>query len=174
MSEVPKIILETDRLILRQFDLDDAAFVIRLLNSPGWLAYIGDRGVKTIAEAEAYLQEGPMASFEVNGFGLAMVVLKETGKGIGMCGLIKREGLSDLDIGYALLPDYMGKGYAFEIAAATVDYAKEVLGLSRLLAITDPKNVSSIKLLEKLGMQFEQEVQLPPDDTLLHLFARAL
>ena len=174
MSEVPKIILETDRLILRQFDLDDAAFVIRLLNSPGWLAYIGDRGVKTIAEAEAYLQEGPMASFEVNGFGLAMVVLKETGEGIGMCGLIKREGLSDLDIGYALLPGYMGKGYAFEIAAATVDYAKEVLGLSRLLAITDPKNVASIKLLEKLGMQFEQEVQLHPDDTLLHLFARAL
>ena len=174
MSEVPKIILETDRLILRQFDLDDAAFVIRLLNSPGWLAYIGDRGVKTIAEAEAYLQEGPMASFEVNGFGLAMVVLKETGEGIGMCGLIKREGLSDLDIGYALLPDNMGQGYAFEIAGATVDYAKEVLGLSRLLAITDPKNVASIKLLEKLGMQFEQEVQLHPDDTLLHLFARAL
>lgn len=174
MANKQKVILKTDRLILRQFDLTDVAFILQLLNSPGWLAYIGDRGVRTVAQAEAYLMEGPMASFASNGFGLAMVTLKENGVGIGMCGLIKREGLDDLDIGYALLPEYTRKGYAFEIASATLIYAKEQLRLRQLLAITDPKNQPSIRLLEKLGFRYEQEVQLRPEDIMLNLYCLAL
>ncbi len=170
MSVNRKLLLETERLILREFDYEDTTFILELLNSPGWLAYIGDRGVKTLADARAYLRDGPMASFEKQGFGLAMVALRTTGEGIGMCGLIKRDSLPDVDIGYALLPAFMGKGYAFEVASATVNYAKEQHGLHRLVAITDPKNVASIKLLEKLGMQLEQEVQLRPDDNMLYLF----
>ncbi|NET33055.1 MAG: GNAT family N-acetyltransferase [Cyanothece sp. SIO1E1] len=169
-----KPIFETERLILREFDLEDAAFILELLNSPGWLAYIGDRGVKTLDEARAYLTDGPMASFEQHGFGLAMVVLRESGEGIGMCGLIKRDSLPDVDIGYALLPKFMGQGYAFEIASATVDYAREQHGLRRLVAITDPKNAASVKLLGKLGMQLVQEVQLRPDDIMLYLFGMDL
>lgn len=170
MSVNRKEILATERLILREFDYEDVTFIIELLNSPGWLAYIGDRGVKTLADARTYLTDGPMASFEKHGFGLAMVALRETGEGIGMCGLIKRDSLPDVDIGYALLPAFTGKGYAFEIASATVDYARDQLGLRRLVAITDPKNVASIKLIKKLNMKYEKEVQLRPDDIAVHLF----
>ncbi|MBX2870783.1 MAG: GNAT family N-acetyltransferase [Saprospiraceae bacterium] len=159
---------------MREFNLEDTAFILELLNSPGWLDYIGDRGVKTVEEARVYLAEGPMASFKKHGFGLAMVALRENGEGIGMCGLIKRDSLPDVDIGYALLPAFMGKGYAFEIASATVNYARDQHGLRRLVAITDPKNVASIKLLEKLEMQLEQEVQLRPDDIMLYLYGRNL
>lgn len=174
MSNIRNTILETERLILRQFDLDDVEFIVRLLNSPGWLTFIGDRGVKTLEDAKTYLLEGPMASFEANGFGLAMVALRENGMGIGMCGLIKRAGLRDVDIGYALLPEYMGQGYAYEVSSATMHYAKEKLELRRLVAITDPKNVASIKLIEKLGMKYEQEVQLHPEDIAVHLFGKEL
>ncbi len=152
-------ILTTDRLLLREFTLSDTAFILELLNSPGWINFIGDRGVRTVKDAEEYLLEGPMKSYQKNGFGLAMVVLKETGEGIGMCGLIKRESLSDVDIGYALLPAFTSKGYAFEIAAATLDYGKNELGLSRIVGITDPKNEHSIRLLQKLGLQFEKMVK---------------
>jgi len=152
-------ILTTDRLLLREFTLLDTAFILELLNSPGWLTFIGDKGVRTVKDAEEYLLTGPMESYRKNGFGLAMVILKETGEGIGMCGLIKRESLSDVDIGYALLPAFTSKGYAFEIAAATLDYGKNELGLSRIVGITDPKNEHSIRLLQKLGMQFEKNVK---------------
>lgn len=174
MSITRKPLFETERLMLREFDVEDAAFILELLNSPGWLAYIGDRGVKTLEEARTYLADGPMASFEEHGFGLAMVALRDSGEGIGMCGLIKRDSLPDVDIGYALLPKFMGKGYAFEITSATVNYAREQHGLRRLVAITDPKNAASIKLLEKLGMQLVQEVQLRPDDIMLYLFGMDL
>lgn len=113
------LILTTDRLVLRQFSLSDTAFILELLNSPGWINFIGDRGIRTEKDAEEYLLNGPMKSYQKNGFGLAMIALKESGEGIGMCGLIKRESLADVDIGYALLPAYTGQGYAYEIAAAT-------------------------------------------------------
>lgn len=174
MSITRKPLFETERLVLREFDLEDAPFILELLNSPGWLANIGDRGVKTLDEARNYLTDGPMASFEQHGFGLAMVALRDSGEGIGMCGLIKRESLPHVDIGYALLPAFMGQGYAFEIASATVDYARVQHGLRRLVAITDPKNAASIKLLEKLGMQWVQEVQMRPDDIMLYLFGMDL
>ena len=153
------LILTTDRLVLRQFTLSDTAFILELLNSPGWINFIGDRGIRTEKDAEEYLLNGPMKSYQKNGFGLAMIALKESGEGIGMCGLIKRESLADVDIGYALLPAYTGQGYAYEIAAATLAYGKNELGLSRIVGITDPKNEHSIKLLRKLGLQFEKMVK---------------
>jgi RimJ/RimL family protein N-acetyltransferase len=166
-----KKILETERLILREFTIQDAVFILRLLNTPGWLQFIGDRGVKTLAEAQSYLLNGPIKSYRANGFGLALVAVKETGMVIGMCGLIKREGLEDVDIGFALLSEYERKGYAYEAAFATLNHAKTDLGINRIVAIVVPENTSSINLLKKLGMQFEKTVKLPGSNEELFLFA---
>src|SRR6201986_3267525 len=117
-------ILETERLRVREFTLNDAAFIIELVNSPGWLKYIGDRNIKTDDKAKEYLQNGPLKSYAENGFGLSMVELKSDGTPVGMCGIIKRVALEHADIGFAFLPQYMGKGYAYEIASATLLFAK--------------------------------------------------
>ena len=122
-----KIVLETDRLTLRQFTIHDTDFIISLLNSPGWLEFIGDRNVKTQEQATDYLLNGPIKSYHENGFGLSLVELKHPQKPIGMCGLLKREYLEHPDIGFAFLPEYSGKGYAYEIAKATMDYAEAML-----------------------------------------------
>lgn len=164
-------ILETERLLLRPFTTDDAPFILELVNDPSFIQNIGDRGVRTLADAEAYIRNGPVASYTRNGFGLYLVALKETDESIGICGLIKRAGLEDVDIGYAFLPKFWSKGYAVESALAVKAYAKDVLGLRRLLAITDPANESSIRVLEKLGFQFERMVRLSQDDIDLKLFA---
>ena len=148
------IILETDRLILREFNTDDAAFILLLLNNPGWLRYIGDRNVKTMDDAKNYLLNGPMKSYYENGFGLSLVELKENHLPIGMCGLIKRETLEHVDIGFALLPEYAGKGYAYEIAAATMAHAETHLGITEIVAITTEDNEHSIRLLNKIGLAF--------------------
>src|SRR5215213_5568163 len=127
-------ILETERLSLREFTLVDAKFIVELLNSPGWLQFIGDRYVKTEEKAESYLQNGPIKSYHENGFGLSMVELKENRTAIGMCGIIKRDSLETPDIGFAFLPQYEGKGYAFEIADATLSYAKNNLAIAKISA----------------------------------------
>ena len=163
-------IIETERLLIREFDLDDVEFIVALLNSPAWLQYIGDRGVKNIEEAKSYLLNGHMESYRVNGFGLWMVELKDGSVPIGMCGLIKRDVLDDIDIGFAFLPQYIGKGYGYEAAAPTMAYAKKPLGLNRIVAITDPANIHSISLLKKLGMEFEKMVA-PYNEKELMLFA---
>src|SRR6478736_8102385 len=115
-----KYILETERLQLRQFEIDDAEFIVELVNTPGWLKFIGDRNIKTTEDAIRYLQNGPMKSYQENGFGLSLVEEKGNRKSIGMCGILKRDSLENPDIGFALLPEFVGKGYAFEIALATV------------------------------------------------------
>jgi RimJ/RimL family protein N-acetyltransferase len=163
-------ILETERLILRQFTTDDIEFIFEQVNEPSWIQNIGDRGVRTLDDARAYILNGPAASYAKNGFGLWLVTLKETGESIGMCGLIKRDTLEDVDIGYAFLPRFWGKGYAVEAARAVKDYAKEVIGLKRLVAIVDPANESSIRVLEKIGLKFERMVRLSADDIELKLF----
>jgi ribosomal-protein-alanine N-acetyltransferase len=163
-------ILETKRLILRQFTTDDMEFILEQVNEPSWIQNIGDRGVRTLDDARAYILNGPAASYAKNGFGLWLVALKETGESIGMCGLIKRDALEDVDIGYAFLPRFWGKGYAVEAARAVRDYAKEVIGLRRLVAIVDPANESSIRVLEKIGLKFERMVRLSADDIELKLF----
>lgn len=166
-----KIILETERLVLREFMLSDADFIIQLLNTKTWIKYIGDRNIKSIAAAENYLLNGAIKSYKENGFGLYMVELKISKTPIGMCGIIKRDSLEFPDIGFALLPNYEGKGYAFEMAKAMLVYAKETLMLPDILAITLPSNKSSIKLLEKIGLKFKRLISFPDDKEELMLFA---
>ncbi len=151
-------ILETERLILRQFTLDDAAFILELLNTPTWLRFIGDRGVHSIEDAENYLRNGSLKSYSENGFGFYAVIDKESEKAIGMCGLIKRDNLPDIDIGFAFLPHLLSKGFGYEIASATLDYALNTLKLERVIAIVNPENEKSIGLIKKIGMAFEATI----------------
>lgn len=160
-------IIETNRLLLRQFNEQDTAFIVELLNSPGWLEFIGDRNIKTENDARNYLVNGPMKSYTENGFGLSMVELKETATPIGMCGLIKRTTLEHVDIGFAFLPGYAGQGYAYEIASATLDYAFKTIGLDKVLAITVVNNEPSIRLLKKIGLRFEKMVQFENEELML-------
>jgi RimJ/RimL family protein N-acetyltransferase len=154
-------VLETNRLVLRKLTDADAGFIIDLLNQPSFLRYIGDKGVRNTEDAVRYIQTGPIASYERFGFGLYLVELKETDVPIGMCGLLKRETLPDADVGFAFLPDYWSQGYAFEAASAVMTYGREDLGLPRIVAITALDNSASIKLLEKLGLEFEAVIKLP-------------
>jgi RimJ/RimL family protein N-acetyltransferase len=165
-----KRILETERLVLREFTLDDTSFIIELLNSPCWIKYIGDRNIKTKENALAYVQNGPLKSYQDNGFGLSMVEIKDDNTAIGMCGIIKRETLNNPDIGFAFLPAYNGKGYALEMASATLDFAKKTLGMPVISAITLPGNANSIRLLEKLGFRYSQQVIFPGSDEPLLLY----
>jgi RimJ/RimL family protein N-acetyltransferase len=163
-------ILETERLMLREFELTDAKFIVELVNTPGWIEFIGDRNIKTEEAAIQYLQNGPMKSYRENGFGLGMVETRE-GTPIGMCGILKRENLEHPDIGFAFLPEFMGKGYACEIASSILSYAKDKLKLKIILAITDPRNKKSIKLLEKIGLKFSNTIHTPVDNEELMLFS---
>lgn len=163
-------ILETERLVLRHLSNDDAEFMLELLNDPAFIQYIGDRKIRTLDGAKVYITKGPVASYAEHGFGLYLVELKETGESIGICGLIKRETLDDVDIGYAFLPRFWLKGYAVESALAVKNEARDKVGLKRLVAITDPENTGSIRVLEKIGMKFEKMVKLAEDDIELKLF----
>ena len=163
-------VLETERLLLRYLSGEDAEFILELLNEPSFIRNIGDRGVRTIDDANSYISNGPVASYAKNGFGLYLVKLKETNESIGMCGLIRRDTLEDVDIGYAFLPKFWSKGYAVESAQAVKEYAKNVIGLDRIIAITDPENEGSIRVLEKIGLKFEKMVKLSEDDIDLKLF----
>lgn len=156
--------IETERLILRQFAMDDAGFVLELVNDPAWLQHIGDRAVRTLADARAYLRKGPLASYARNGFGFNLVELKSTGEPIGGCGLIKRETLADVDLGFAFLPQFRGIGYAEEAARATLENARQLLGFQRIVAVVSPENTRSIGLLRKLGFSYERSLRLAPDD----------
>jgi len=167
-------ILETERLSLREFNTNDADFILILLNNPTWLLYIGDRNVKTVDDARHYLINGPIKSYHTNGFGLSLVSLKDSSIPIGMCGLIRRNGLEDVDIGFALLPQYAGKGYAYEIAAATMEHGKKKLGIEKIVAITSEDNTHSIKLLNKVGLHFERMVSLASDNEELMLFTEGV
>ncbi len=165
-----KIVLETERLILREFNLTDVQFIIQLLNSEGWIKFIGDRNIKTEEQAKEYLLNGPIKSYHENGFGLSLVELKSNSESIGMCGLIKREGLDHPDIGFAFLPEFSGKGYAVEIAKEVMNYAKKELKLSCVMAITLPNNTTSIKLLKKIGLNFDKIFSFPNSTEELLLF----
>jgi len=164
-------VLETDRLILRRLTPEDAPFILELVNEPSWIQFIGDRGVRNLEDARNYILKGPMAMYEQVGFGLYLAELKESGVPMGMCGLLKRDTLPDVDIGFAFFPRFWGQGYAYEAAAAVMAYGRNALGLKRIVAITDPDNHSSIKLLERLGLKFEQLIQLTGDSMKLKLFA---
>lgn len=154
------IICETDRLLIRHCTLDDAGFIIKLLNEPAFIENIADKGVRTVEDAIKYLQDGPIASYENFGFGLNIVERKDSATPIGMCGLIKRDELDDVDIGYSLLTEYAGKGYAREAAIVVLKNGNEVHGLKRIIAVTSLTNESSIGLLKKLGFEYESMVEL--------------
>jgi len=164
------IVMETERLVLRHLSIGDAEFVLELLNEPSFLQYIGDKGVRNLDDARQYVLNGPVASYEKNGFGLYLVVLKDDGTPIGISGLVKRDPLPDPDIGFAFLPAYWSKGYALESAAAVMNYARAVLGLNQILAITNPDNEASEKLLGKIGLRFERMTKLSEDADHVKLF----
>ncbi len=153
-------VLETPRLVLRRLLLEDAPFILELVNDTAWLQYIGDKHVHSLEDARSYIRKGPLDMYARLGFGLYMVTLR-TGNRIGLCGLIKRDGLEDVDLGFALLPRYRGRGYAGEAAAAVLDYGRQTLGLKRIVAITSPDNQRSVHVLEKIGFVYEQTLTLP-------------
>jgi len=164
-------VLETSRLIIRRLSIEDADFILELVNGPSWLRFIGDKGVRTIAGAREYILKGPVESYERFGFGLYLTELKGNGIPIGICGLIKRESLKDVDLGFAFLPKFWGAGYAYESASAVMAYGKSAFGLNRIVAVTTPDNHSSVKVLEKLGFRFEQMIRLSEDGPEIKLFA---
>jgi RimJ/RimL family protein N-acetyltransferase len=154
---------------VRKFSEDDAEFMLRLLNEPSFLRYVGDRNVRTIAEARKYIREGPLASYERHGFGLCLVELKDSRVPIGICGLLKRESLEDWDVGFAFLPQFWSKGYAFEAASAVLAQARAA-GMKRILAVTSQDNIASIALLEKLGFRFDRLAQVYENEPELNVF----
>jgi RimJ/RimL family protein N-acetyltransferase len=165
------IVLETERLLLRRLELSDAPFILELLNEPSFLRFIGDKGVRSLEDAREYLRTGPLASYERFGFGLFLTERREDGVAMGICGLLKRDSLEDVDVGFAFLPGYWGKGYAFESASAVLAYGRKVFGLGRIVAITSPDNTASIRVLEKLGLKFESMIRISEDSPEVRLFA---
>ena len=163
-------LLETERLLLRQFNSDDAPFILELVNSPGWLQFIGDRNIHSIEDAVRYLNEGPIQSYQKNEFGLSCIVLKSSSQPIGMCGLIRRDFLSDPDLGFAILPEYQGHGYMQEVAAGYLNYIHQCFRMPAVLAITIRHNQRSISLLQRLGFSFMNELQIPGELDPLFLF----
>ncbi|WP_306350909.1 GNAT family N-acetyltransferase [Flavobacterium sp. '19STA2R22 D10 B1'] len=166
--------LETDRLQLRYLTLDDSTFIYTLLNTPEWIKYIGDRDIKSLDDARNYITNGPFESYEKNGFGPFVVQLKESNIPIGLCGLYKRDGLDDVDIGFAFLSEYSGKGYAYEAASTTLEYAKTTLNMNSIAAITVEYNISSINLIKKIGLTFEKIIRIPndPEDLMLFVYRK--
>ena len=171
--EVPsrEPVIETERLVLRRLDLDDTAFIFELVNDPDWLRHIGDKNVRSLDDARAYLVNGPIDMYAKHGFGLFAVERREDGALIGMCGLIKRDTLDDVDIGFAYLPAYRAQGYAREAAAATLAYARDVHGMKRVVAIVSPANHASARLLERVGLRYERAVRPAADRDPIDLFA---
>lgn len=167
-------VLETERLILRRLHAGDAPFIVELLNDPAWLEHIGDKGVRTLDDARKYLETGPLEMYARLGFGLYLAEGKGNGEPVGLCGVLKRESLEHVDLGFALLPRFRGMGLAFEAASGTMEYALNVLGLSRLVAITSQNNLPSGRLLEKLGFRFERNVRLAADGEELRLYGAEL
>ena len=167
----PMAVLETERLTLRNASLDDAEFILRLLNEPSFLRFIGDRGVRSVDAAERYITDRLIESYIRNGFGLWIVERKALPGPIGICGLVKRDALPDADIGFAFLPEFWSAGYAYESALGVRDYAFGSLGLPRLLAIVNPDNGPSIRLVEKLGLQFERTIELSTKEPPVRVFA---
>ena len=163
-------VLETERLALRKLSSDDAEFILELLNEPSFIRNIGDKGVRTTDDAVQYIQNGPVASYERFGFGLYLVQLKGSGVPIGICGLLKRETLQDIDVGFAFLPKFWSKGYAVESAGAVMDHGRHILGIGRIVAITAPENYGSIKVLEKIGLRFEGVIRLSEGEPEIKFF----
>jgi RimJ/RimL family protein N-acetyltransferase len=164
-------VTETDRLVLRKLATQDAAFILELVKGAAFLQFIGDKSVRTLDDARDYILKGPVDSYERFGFGLYLCELKDTRTPIGMCGLIKRDCLDDVDIGFAFLPEFWGKGYCYEAASAVLAMGRNTYGLDRIVAITSVDNDRSIRVLERLGMRFERMITLPDSPSEVRLFS---
>jgi ribosomal-protein-alanine N-acetyltransferase len=169
MSHASKTSIHTARLALRELNFADAAFILELLNEAAFLHYIGDKGVRDLADAREYIAKGPMVSYADNGFGLYAACL-HSGEPLGICGLVKRDGLVEPDVGFAFLARHWSKGYATESTLAVLNYGRNVLKLRRIVAITSPDNVHSIAVLEKTGFRFERMIHLAHTTSELKLF----
>jgi RimJ/RimL family protein N-acetyltransferase len=165
-------IRETDRLRIRRFDLNDAPFIQRLLNTRGWLDNIGDRGIKTEEDALKYLKDVTLAAYTKHGYGTYLVEILATGEPAGMAGILRRDTLPGPDLGFAFLPEHTEKGYAHEAVLSILDHAEKDLKITGLYAITLPSNNPSIKLLEKLGFEMQKLISLANDPDLLRLYYR--
>lgn len=169
-----RLILETDRLRVRELTRGDAAFILELVNDPDWLQHIGDRGVRNLRDATEFIAEGPLASYGSYGYGLWLVELKASGSAIGLCGVLKRKNLKHPDLGYALLPGYRGMGYALEACRGALSYAAKTLGIRELMAIVSPGNEKSIALLTAIAFQQAGKVRMPGQDQEVLLYQRSL
>jgi ribosomal-protein-alanine N-acetyltransferase len=167
------IVVETTRLRLRELNAEDAPFILRLLNEDGFRRFIGDKGVRSLDDARRYIARGPMDSYRSHGFGLYLASLRHDGTPIGICGLVKRDTLPDVDLGFAFLSHYQSQGYASESAAAVLDHGLRVLGLKRVVAITAPANRGSMAVLEKIGLRFERRIRLVEEGPELNLYGPA-
>lgn len=165
---------QTERLNLRRLTLEDADLMLAVWNDPAFVRHVGDRGIRTLEEARQAMTEGPLMLYEKYGYGPYRVALKNDDTAIGICGIFRREALSDPDIGFALLPEYCGKGYAFEAARAVIDYARDVLELATLTAIVSPANAASIGLIGKLGLGLERMYTWPDDDEEVAIYSMQL
>jgi len=160
--------INTQRLNIRPLRLNDAEFILELFNTKDFIKFIGDKGIKTLESAKNYLIQGPIKMYKELGIGLCLVELKNDTTSLGICGLIKRETLDDIDLGFGFLPKYYNKGFAYEASKAILDSAKTKY--DRLVAITNSNNLSSIKLLEKLGMSFEKNIEKLAENIDLRLY----
>ncbi|EOO28239.1 ribosomal-protein-alanine acetyltransferase [Bacillus cereus BAG1X2-3] len=158
------IVLKTERLNLRWFDIKDAPFILELVNDPAWIQFIGDKGVRNLEDAKNYIVNGPIDMYNKLGFGLYLVERKEDLTPLGMCGLIKRDSLEDVDIGFAFLETFRSKGYGYESASAIIEYGVQKLGMKRIVAITSIDNIASGKLLENVGLRFEKIISDSGED----------
>jgi RimJ/RimL family protein N-acetyltransferase len=164
-------IAETPRLQLRRVKLSDAEFFHRLLNEPSWLENIGDRGVRSAAEAVVYIRKQIWEPYRSSGFGMYLVQRKEDGAPIGLCGLVQRDFLEYPDLGFALLPEHVGQGYALEAAQSVIALVESRWGIGQLCAITKGENSKSVRLLERLGFHRERSCAIPNGE-MLELYVR--
>ena len=165
------MIAETPRLRLRELTADDADFVFRLVNEPSFLTNIGDKGVKSLADARRFILEGSWTCQPKPGYGQFLVELRGEGTPVGVCGLLYRETLGVTDVGFAFLPPYWRRGYAFEAASAVMEYGRSELGIERIVGLTSADNPASIKVLKKVGMKFERAVKMDDEDPGTDLYA---
>lgn len=163
-------VLQTERLTLRRFDIDDAPFILELVNQPSFVEFIGDKGVATLADAELYLEDGALTSYREHGFGPYMVLETASGEAAGMCGLYQRDNLALPDLGYAFLEGFFRRGYAAEASQGVMDYAASMLGLDALAAIVDPDNSRSIALLDRLGFEFSTMYLMPNEESFVRFY----
>lgn len=161
------VALSTERLLIREVTLDDAAFILKLLNDKGWLQFIGDRSVHNLEDAKAYIENAFILSYKTNGYGLYMIQCQSTYQCLGLSGLVNRPSLDDIDIGFAFLSEHCGKGYGYESSKAILDYAFNDLQIKKIVGITLEPNLASRKLLEKLGLTFERIISFDGKEELM-------